>query len=528
MSDPDDAVGPRRSIATWAALSVTVAVMAMIVALERRFPLRYDSDDVAWQIALRSWRPGHDTLVLTENTYVLHVPALVLGDLLPAGPAALLAVSWVLNVVGLAMIVWVAEHVVATALDTTRDRLGWRLRAAVVAAIVVVVLISPTQRWIMSGLTSRNLEIGIGLIIIWRLTTIWSAREAPSVGRAVGGAVVLALVGLDDPLLMYSIVVPAVVVALGAIAVGRRDAAATPRPAAAWIAIVGLGGLAGWRLLRWVVGALGVRQAGAGNELVTPRRAFGHLDELVEVLGRITTADMIDDGVWYRTVAGVLAVAVPVAAVVVLIRARPVPLTVWTILGWPVVLSLLYVATSAGSNPDTLRYVAVGYPAVGVAVAVAAARSPVLRTVVLAFAVVATVVATATLLDRRGNEGNGTYQLALQLREAGDEAGATIGYSGYWTAHIVTYYAGDPPTVLATICDADGRTAPFEWLTDLGRFERDEPAASSFVIVDTSPSATACPPDLIIAQHGTPSEIVGVDGDTQIWIYDGDVTTVVE
>jgi hypothetical protein len=134
-------------------------------------------------------------------------------------------------------------------------------------------------------------------------------------------------------------------------------------------------------------------------------------------------------------------------------------------------------------------------------------------------------VAGSTVFARQGTEGNGTYQIALAVERLADETGASLGYSGYWTSHIVTYYAGDPPTVLAENCGADGRSQPFEWITDLEPFAPDQPAPSStFIIVDTSPRALACPPDLLLAEHGEPARVIGVDDVTEIWLYDRDVT----
>jgi hypothetical protein len=508
-----------------------LTVVALLIALERRFPLRYDSDDVAWQIALRGWRPGGGALVLPENTYLLHLPVILLGDrLLPSGPNALLLVSTILNLIGLALIVWVADRVVAAALGTTPDRLAWRTRAVTLAAITIAVMASPDQRLVMSGLTSRNLEIGVGLVIIHRATSAWNDRAALPPRDIVIGAGALALIGLDDPLLMYSIVVPAIALAVVVLAAqqlraGRPDADARTRPCLLGIALVGVGGLVGWRALRLLVDALEVRQEDAGLDLVGLGEALGHVDELAQVWGMITAIDRIADDHWYQWATGLGVAALAAMTVAVLIRARPWPLELWTILAWPLVLSALYVGTTAGSNPDLVRYIAAGYPALGVVVAVAATRERRLSQAVVGFAVFTFAVACGTAATRRGTEGNGTYQLASVVERLAAETGTSLGYSGYWTSHIVTYYAGDPPTVLAEHCGPDGTSEPFEWITDLEAFDPDGPAPSStFIIVDTSARALACPPDLLLAEHGEPARVIGVDDATEIWLYDRDVT----
>lgn len=536
MTDPApdaaDAGARETALDGWWAFVVwaTLAVVAVLIALERRYPLRFDSDDVAWQIALREWRPGHGTLVLPENTYLLHLPLLLVGDhLLPSGPTALLIVSWALNLIGLVLIVGVTDRVVAATLATTVDRLGWRIRAVTLASITVAVLTSPDQRFFMAGLTSRNLEIGLGLVIVHRLTVVWNERRALSPRDVALGATALAVMGFDDPLLLYSIVVPAI--ALAAVVVAAqlirrgRDADHRTRRCALGIALVGTAGLIGWQLLRLVVDLLGVRQSEAGFGLVGPLDALGHADELAEVWAKLTGADRIADGRWFQVAIGIGAVLLALAAIVVLVRSRPWPLEVWTILAWPVALSALYVATSAGSDPNLYRYVAAGYPAVGVGMAAAAGRERLLRLAIVGFALFTVAVAGATVFERRGTAGNGTYQIAAAVERLADETGTTLGYSGYWTSHIVTYYAGDPPTVLAEHCGADARSEPFEWITDLGRFDPERPPASStFIIVDTSPRALACPPDLLRAEHGEPSRIIAVDDATEIWLYDRDVT----
>jgi hypothetical protein len=348
MTDPlpdAEAAGIRPS---WRLVSgALLTLVAVRVALERRFPLRYDSDDVAWQVALRGWRPGQGTLVLPENTYLLHIPVLVLGDrLLPSGPTALLVVSSILNLVGLALIVWVADRVVATTLDTSPDQLDWRTRAVTLASIAVAVLASPDQRLVMSGLTSRNLEIGIGLVVIHRLTTVWRDRTSVPPRDIVIGGSALALIGLDDPLLRYSIVVPAIAVATVTMATqsirsGRRGLDAQTRAGTVSIAVVGVAGLVGWQLLRRLLDVLDVRQADAGFDVVGPVDALGHADELAEVWGMISGIDRIANGHWYQSAIGIGVAALAVGTVVVLIRSRAWPLEVWTMLAWPFALSAL-------------------------------------------------------------------------------------------------------------------------------------------------------------------------------------------
>jgi hypothetical protein len=535
MTDPLPDARSAGTQLSWRLTTVVfLAVIAFLVALERRFPLRFDSDDVAWQIALRDWRPGQSTLVLPENTYLLHIPLLVLGDrLLPSGPNSLLVVSWLLNLIGLVLIVWVADRVVAATLDTTPDHLDWATRAVTLASVAVAVLASPDQRLVMSGLTSRNLEIGLGLVIIHRVTTVWRDRVALPRSDIAIGVAALAFIGLDDPLLLYSIVVPTIIVGLIALVVpvmrrGRDVTDGATRACALSITLVGTLGIAAWQLLRLIIGALDVRQSDAGVDLVGPVEALAHVDELTEVWGMISGVDRIGNGHWYQVATGIGVAVLVVAMVVVLIRSRSWPPEVWAILAWPVVLSALYVATTAGSDPELVRYVAVGYPAIGVVLAATASRERLLRLAVVGFALFTLIVAGTTVFSRRGTEGNGTYQIALALEQFSEESGTSLGFSGYWTAHIVTYYAGDPPTVLAENCGPDGRSQPFEWITDLGRFDPDEsstsPSTSSFIIVDTSPRALACPPDLLRAEHGEPTRIVDVDEATEIWLYDRDVT----
>ncbi len=83
-------------------IAVAVILVSVIAPLERLRTSGWISDDTAWQVALRTWRPGGGELVLTENTYLLHWPLFVIGTIFaPSSRWTILVIAVVLQTVGL-------------------------------------------------------------------------------------------------------------------------------------------------------------------------------------------------------------------------------------------------------------------------------------------------------------------------------------------------------------------------------------------------------------------------------------------
>jgi hypothetical protein len=150
-------------------------------------------------------------------------------------------------------------------------------------------------------------------------------------------------------------------------------------------------------------------------------------------------------------------------------------------------------------------------------------RSESWRFTLAALVAVALVVAGLQLTARESSVRDAEVRSTAQAVEELSEAGYTYGYSGFWTAHIVTYYADQPQPIVAIECSAQGRTVPFEWIADVGHIDdaRSNPDESSFIIVDhLAGRALTCPPDVLRQLHGVPARTMTISENIEIWLYD--------
>ncbi|MEO6652599.1 MAG: hypothetical protein ABIP17_08075 [Ilumatobacteraceae bacterium] len=529
----------------WAAVrtpltAVVVVIVSLISPLERMLTSGWISDDTSWQVALRTWRPWDDTWVLTENTYILHWPLFVVANaLLPSNRWTVLLIAAALQSIGLWLIVSFARHAVARSIGRPIAGLRWWNDLLALGACGAYQVLDTIARQSNAGVSTRNLEAGLYLLTL-RLgfEIVNGERPMRSVQGWLAVMVAVATLSLNDPLFAYTIVVPLI----GATVVVWIVGSLVSRPGRAevsserWMPAYRLASSAGaglllWRLVHALLPTVGITQRAASTRRadlgVVPEQARIVLGGLAQMAGRALTRD----SAFVVQVVGAVMVIVAlasVAAVLVLLmvaRRRSGSGSPWlaiTALGWLAVLAVTYALTTSGASLAEFRYVAVGFPAVAAAVAVALSVTP--RSVQCAFAAVAVAaIAVGGTLDIRRDADDGD-RLMLETADAIDRLasqGYDRGYSGYWTSSILTYYADAP--VLPVVCSDEALTVPYEWLVDMGQFDLalDHPGDRSFIIVDRRAALSlTCPDDLLIAQHGPPVDIVRVRDVIEIWVYD--------
>lgn len=496
-------------------VAACVALCGLLVAGRRMSGATWTSDDVAWQVAFRTWRPGASTLYLPDNTYVLHWPLLVLGDLLlPDRPLQLFLLSALLNAAGLLLVLRFVRWAMADVLDRP---LGVVDELAAAAAVAAVLVANSTVGFTNAGLTSRGLEAGVSLAAIQLMVEVWRGdRRVSGPGRAGAAVVAVALLGLNDPLFVYSIVVPGAAVFAWSAVRGRRRDAAT----AAGVLLLGI---VGWQLGRWILRAVGVQQVSIDHD---PK-----LSNLIEHLPILR--DVVLAGVGLRPrdaseVVGNVLQALVGAVVVVFVlwavlRCRRALGVALLPLVWLAVLSLAFLASSVAEF-GAGRYVLYGIGALAPLVAIGVrslGRSGVVAVALAAFAV---GTAFADLVSvRSGTEAAEPLQLASTLESLASE-GYDVVLAGFWSTAITRYY-GDGLDIRPVVCG--GSTLEYRWLVDDSVFDSAAPsdrATGSVVAVDRELGIGPCSDPT--EQFGAPTR-VEVVGRHDLFLYDGDVSAAV-
>ena len=513
--------------------------MAMLICalapLQRMLTVGWISDDAAWQVAFRTWRPGSGTLVLPPNTYALRIPLLIATDvLLPSSRWTLFATSLLLNTIGLLLIVRVATEAIAEARGVEASALGRSERLIALGACGASFVVSLTMRLSNAGLTTRNFEAGLYLaILLVGYQTVLGRRHLDTWPRRVGIVLSVGVLGNNDPLFIYSIVAPFLVGVAATIAWrSTRQRSIVVPPSAGRLAVCASLGVAVWLGGRRLLEVVGARIEDSHVGLASLDDYPDHTWVVARGHFRTAGGDLLSDpNRWYRPFGAifVLVAAAVVVATVTMIGARVAGRsgpTLWMTtlpLIWLVVLTALYLVSSAGASTDAFRYVAVGFPAIGLAGAVVIARhGDSWRWPMAAIVSVVLVVAGLQLIDRDASGRDAEVRATARAVDELTEAGYAYGYSGFWTAHIVTYYADQPQPIVAIECSPQGRTVAFEWIADLGHIAdvKDHPEASSFIIVDyLDGRALTCPPGVLRELHGAPGRTISVSPNIEIWLY---------
>lgn len=486
-----------------------------------------NSDDVAWQVALQTWRPGAETLVLPENSYLLKFPLFLVANAVGADSVGAIVIeSMLLNAVALFLVWHFARYAAIVAAPSDMVRSRWSID--VIAALAVAFTWASSElTWdLASRLTNRNLEIGLIAALLEFLHRQYVSREQQArlgAWHAVTG-IALGIVIFNDPLLAYSLVVPSLIVVGVLVILGRW------RPNFLIPTAICLIGLVAWKATAAVARLVGVDQVAlgarfAGVEAIPKQVGIG-LDGLARSLG--ITVFYADPGS-ESFLLGAIRLAVlgfSLAIVIASCRASRRPDAAIAATGWALALFCVFVLSTHGGSLINIRYLAVVVAAFPAVIAACLVR---LRGHTF-FALTAVLIAltgwnlVSVLDDLSGPDGSPNdlrQEMASALRNAiGDEATDTAVFGDFWDSHVHSYFTGLDPQVLAVGC-ASGVTVPRYWISDFSRFSR-PPSKQSIFIYNPEPGLFTCPRDDLLAQFGVPDTVVPVR-DKELWIFDRDL-----
>ncbi len=101
----------------------------------------------------------------------------------------------------------------------------------------------------------------------------------------------------------------------------------------------------------------------------------------------------------------------------------------------------------------------------------------------------------------------------------------TKGYADYWSGNTNTYFSKQSIAFLQVYCNPEGRLQPMEWLVDSGPYIKE--SSNSFYIYDKEGFYTRdCSPEEAVEQLGRPQEVVDINEQYQVAIYNYDIYQV--
>ncbi len=506
-----------------ASLAIGVGLVFVLHAAVRH-PI--NSDDVAWHVALRTWRPGMETLVLPDNSYVLKWPLFLVANLMsPASVEAVIVQSLLLNAVALFLVWHFARYAARLAVAQAPHRPPW-VADVVAGSAVAFTWASSELTWDLTArLTNRNLEIGLIAALLELLHRLYRMPDtAPNSFRwsAVAG-IVVGIVLLDDPLIAYTIVLPVLAFLTVAALLGYR------RPGLVPTVIVSVVAIATWRVAVLAAGAIGVDQVSLRPTVVDvrdlPRQALIGLDALARTFGvTVFSAEPSSAEFWLGVVRIVVFVGAVVLAVRTWRRRREFDAGAAAI-AWVAVVLAVFVFSSFGAGLWNIRYVAV---AVAAAPAVLSASMIRLSNRFLGAVCAVLLLITALTLfarlpgvaDPAVSPNDPAVEMSGVLASLSGDRSDTVVFGDFWNAHVHSYFTDLEPQVLAVGC-ANGLTVPRYWISDFSRFHRG-PAQRTAFIYDPSPGLFTCPRADLLAQFGEPDEIISV-GVREVWVFERDL-----
>lgn len=504
-------------------MSVVSAVCALVIAAAARLH-QWNSDDVALQVAMRSWNPGNGTLWLPEATWILKMPLYALTEpILGSHSSTLLIEAVILNVISALLVFWmmrvllttVASHATAPISPVTT---GW-LAALVttwlisLSSVVTFTLVLPTNRNIEVGL----IAVGVVLTIrcITRVVDLPIRAAIPHLALPVLWWGVLAV---DDPSAMYAIVLPTALVALVVLVVRRSSVAITTL-------LIAIGGAVVWRIGLGILHLIGVRAISLNPRTIHPSELPTTLGNAVESLG--IAFDVRVFGAMPRDLR--LAVVIPqglllLLGVVAFIRyrtsLRPIAL-VMACAVWAAGLLASYVLSSHGLNMANIRYIVFAVTPLGalLAAALVASDERSRRVMVVLLATVVAVHVTDSVRSLRTDSSPNAD--AEQVVDALSAANIDRGYGDFWETLGPSYF--DDSLTLVPVTCVDGQSAFRRWFVHDEIGEPDPKQDRTAYIHNSRPGLTACSLEQVEAQFGEPTERVVVTDNITLLIYDGDI-----
>ena len=505
-------------------VAVVTAVSATTIGAAGRLH-QWNSDDVALQVAMRTWSPGNSTLYMPEGTWFLRVPLQAIVEaVFGSGTSTLLVEAIAVNVLAALMIFWfirlVTSKVVAhTASPSISAENGWMAVLVTcwmltLSSVVVDSMLRPNLRNLEIGVVCVGLGLVVGRV---RLSNAESAQR--SIRRLALPALWFGVLAIDDPTAMYSIVIPAALI--GALVFATRRS-----PLAEDVVLV-----AGGSVVTWRVGLLLLRAVGVETVSLNPRVI--HAAELPTTLANTTDslARVFDVPIFGATLHDLrLAVVLPqlallsLAAIAVVrhrTSIRSVPLVIGSA-AWAVGLLAAFLLSSHGLSEANIRYVVFGaVPIVAILAASLAATDGRPRRVMLGLMV---VVLSVHLYDvaRSMRTDTSPNSDAARLVEALSKADVRRGYGDFWETVGPSYF-DESLTLVPVRCVDAGLTAARHWFVD-GSIAKPDPMAERTAYINNDrPGLLTCTLEQVKAQFGEPLETIQVTTTITLLLYEGDI-----
>ena len=506
-----------------AQMTAVAATSSLVIGTAGRL-YQWNSDDVALQVAMRTWSPGHGTLYLPEATWVLKAPFYAVTEWLFGSQASTLLIeAMVLNVVSALMVFWLIRMIiirVAALADSSRSMAthGWT------AALVTGWLVSLSPVLVDTSLrpTNRSLEIGLicmGLVLTTnRISEVASEPTRQAIGRLVVPALWWGILAVDDPAAMYSIVAPVALVAVVVLAI-RRSRMATN------VLVLAVASIVLWRVGLMFLHVLGVRAVSLNPRIIRPAELPTTLANTAESLAIVFDIPVFGARPQDLRLKIVLPQIFFIAlAVIAFVRHRASlrlsPLVIGSAM-WAFGLLASYGLSSHGLDMANIRYIVFGaIPLTALLAAGLAAsdRRPrdvmmVLLAVVLALHMFDSVRSTRT--DASPNSES------ARLVEALSAADIQRGYGDFWETLAPSYF--DDSLTLVPVTCVEGETAFRRWFVD-DEIARVQPNVERTAYIHNErPGLLACPIGLVYEQFGEPVEQISVTATITLLIYDGDI-----
>jgi hypothetical protein len=496
-------------------------VLQILLAHPRRL---YTSDATAQQSIVRTWYDvGHDLTFVPRDTWALKVPLYLALEKLSLPPLdKLLIAVLVFNLVTFLMLGRAIWKLVAGTTAGAR----W-YEAAVPLAWVTTVPGGISGNRMMPNY--RNVELGLTYLMLalvaGYLGELAAGRETGPAGTArrsgisarmlavgVVSAVLLGVLGFDDPYIALLVTGPLAVAAVGWYLLRERDSRLLQ------VAAVLAASFPVTTLLRTIAGALGVRFDDTIPSLaISPADLSLHLGLVMPATNLALGSDRWDrdpPDLLAQTLVLVVTVALLVATAALARYGWRHKLFVLTFISlhWPLVLAGFMVSWHT-QDRSAGRYLVLAVFDLMVATAVLLPRlrlrRPALATALVGLITASTVislstgVATAIDVNSRPYYALEHQQAMVQaIDRAVDEHGAVKGYGPFWTANVSSYMVGRKTTAVEIVC-REHRLRTRQWLSDTARLNR--PATAVFLIWDPQELGRAgCTAADRDAQLGTP------------------------
>lgn len=515
---------PRRGLQ----FSVVAAVSAFVIAAAaRRHP--WNSDDVALQVAMRTWSPGNGTLYLPEGTWLLRVPLYAVTEWMFGSTTTTLAVQTVvLNVLAAVTILWFIRLTISLATaNRPEGHPAWENDWIAVLVTCWVITVSPVVVDIMLRPGTRNLENGlvcIGLVLAAnRLSPLHPDAKPRSRWSHVRPFLIPAawfgVLAIHDPIVMYCLVGPAAVLA-GMVLVFRRSKIAVN------VMIIAIGGIAIWRIGLIALRAIGVETVSLNSRVIEAAEFPSTLATTADSMARIFSVPVF--GAAPNELR--LAVVGPQLAVLALTA-----ITVWRLTRtfwrnpvaagaalWVISLIGAFMLSSHGLSDVNIRYlVFTVVPIAGIGAAGIGAAHARPRRLIVAMM---TIVLAVHVLDAARSFGTDVSPNtdAARVVEALAAADVQRGYGDFWETLGPSYFDRSL-TLVPVTCINGTRTAPRHWFVHDGISRPDHGAARTAFIINDRPGLMPCGREQLMQQFGEPAETVQVTSLITLLIYEGDI-----